>query len=139
MMMSCLSVLGSSAKNPGRFGWVIGTSRSRSPRMIIVGATIFFGSVSGIFVLRSRRIPFGAFAPHCAVSLIHASTTMASVAGDSNRPRAFSGDRKSTRLNSSHTVISTLSLHDALPIYWHQPIEVAEDDHRRSDDLLWVR
>src|SRR5438034_1301684 len=25
-------------------------------------------------------------------------------------------DRKSTRLNSSHTVISTLSLHDALPI-----------------------
>src|SRR5476649_978810 len=27
------------------------------------------------------------------------------------------GDRKSTRLNSSHTVIYTLSLHDALPIY----------------------
>src|SRR5476649_139984 len=26
-------------------------------------------------------------------------------------------DRKSTRLNSSHTEISTLSLHDALPIY----------------------
>src|SRR5476649_2051146 len=26
-------------------------------------------------------------------------------------------DRKSTRLNSSHTVIYTLSLHDALPIY----------------------
>src|SRR5438034_1196358 len=26
-------------------------------------------------------------------------------------------DRKSTRLNSSHTVISTLSLHDALPIW----------------------
>src|SRR5262252_5571602 len=26
------------------------------------------------------------------------------------------GDRKSTRLNSSHTVIYTLSLHDALPI-----------------------
>src|SRR3989454_5914694 len=46
MMMSCLSVLGSSAKNPGRFGWVIGVSRSRSPRMIIVGAAIFFGSVS---------------------------------------------------------------------------------------------
>src|SRR5215204_1456087 len=32
-------------------------------------------------------------------------------------------DRKSTRLNSSHTVIYTLSLHDALPIYAdpHQP------------------
>src|ERR1044072_4648608 len=30
----------------------------------------------------------------------------------------FSGvDRKSTRLNSSHTDIYTLSLHDALPIY----------------------
>src|SRR5476649_1403158 len=28
-----------------------------------------------------------------------------------------SGDRKSTRLNSSHTVIYTLSLHDALPIF----------------------
>src|SRR5882672_2702217 len=30
---------------------------------------------------------------------------------------ASSRDRKSTRLNSSHTVIYTLSLHDALPIY----------------------
>src|SRR5882672_3801194 len=30
----------------------------------------------------------------------------------------FSRDRKSTRLNSSHTVIYTLSLHDALPIFW---------------------
>src|SRR5882672_1143707 len=28
-----------------------------------------------------------------------------------------STDRKSTRLNSSHTVIYTLSLHDALPIF----------------------
>src|SRR5262252_6894170 len=28
-----------------------------------------------------------------------------------------SQDRKSTRLNSSHTVIYTLSLHDALPIF----------------------
>src|SRR5882672_3860371 len=27
-------------------------------------------------------------------------------------------DRKSTRLNSSHTVIYTLSLHDALPIWF---------------------
>src|SRR5262252_8682508 len=30
----------------------------------------------------------------------------------------WSPDRKSTRLNSSHTVIYTLSLHDALPIYF---------------------
>src|SRR5215204_4202333 len=29
-------------------------------------------------------------------------------------------DRKSTRLNSSHTVIYTLSLHDALPISLHR-------------------
>src|SRR5882672_567752 len=29
----------------------------------------------------------------------------------------MSTDRKSTRLNSSHTVIYTLSLHDALPIF----------------------
>src|SRR5438034_669684 len=29
---------------------------------------------------------------------------------------AYGKDRKSTRLNSSHTVIYTLSLHDALPI-----------------------
>src|SRR5476649_873172 len=32
--------------------------------------------------------------------------------------RAPSEDRKSTRLNSSHTVIYTLSLHDALPIFY---------------------
>src|SRR5476649_2816144 len=31
--------------------------------------------------------------------------------------KADSADRKSTRLNSSHTVIYTLSLHDALPIF----------------------
>src|SRR5882672_627340 len=30
---------------------------------------------------------------------------------------SWTPDRKSTRLNSSHTVIYTLSLHDALPIY----------------------
>src|SRR5476649_817594 len=32
-------------------------------------------------------------------------------------------DRKSTRLNSSHTVIYTLSLHDALPILGNQKAE----------------
>src|SRR5476649_2440765 len=32
-------------------------------------------------------------------------------------PLSSMRDRKSTRLNSSHTVIYTLSLHDALPIY----------------------
>src|SRR5882672_10577578 len=34
-------------------------------------------------------------------------------------------DRKSTRLNSSHTEIYTLSLHDALPIYGNGKIHVA--------------
>src|SRR5260221_711715 len=32
-------------------------------------------------------------------------------------------DRKSTRLNSSHTEIYTLSLHDALPIWWAKEID----------------
>src|SRR5476649_790545 len=38
------------------------------------------------------------------------------------KPRkTASRDRKSTRLNSSHTVIYTLSLHDALPISLAHP------------------
>src|SRR5882672_9958919 len=36
-------------------------------------------------------------------------------------PWLATGDRKSTRLNSSHTVIYTLSLHDALPISIRRP------------------
>src|SRR5476649_1522679 len=36
---------------------------------------------------------------------------------DARRYRMTFRDRKSTRLNSSHTVIYTLSLHDALPIF----------------------
>src|ERR671927_332311 len=35
-------------------------------------------------------------------------------------PAAVARDRKSTRLNSSHTEIYTLSLHDALPILTHE-------------------
>src|SRR5476649_1144147 len=35
----------------------------------------------------------------------------------SNTASSATADRKSTRLNSSHTEIYTLSLHDALPIY----------------------
>src|ERR1035437_6273239 len=35
------------------------------------------------------------------------------------KARTLRGDRKSTRLNSSHAEIYTLSLHDALPIYEH--------------------
>src|SRR5476649_1832792 len=43
---------------------------------------------------------------------------MRSVSGIRDAPR----DRKSTRLNSSHTVIYTLSLHDALPISHHDAL-----------------
>src|SRR5476649_220860 len=39
-------------------------------------------------------------------------------------------DRKSTRLNSSHTEIYTLSLHDALPIYACQPVEIGLGDNK---------
>src|SRR5882672_3568961 len=48
---------------------------------------------------------------------------------------AASRDRKSTRLNSSHTEIYTLSLHDALPIYHRQRAEVVQDV-LGSDGLL---
>src|SRR5476649_245380 len=46
-------------------------------------------------------------------------------------PTISSRDRKSTRLNSSHTVIYTLSLHDALPIY----VRTAFNDDRTV--ALW--
>src|SRR5579875_243585 len=42
--------------------------------------------------------------------------------------RFTGGDRKSTRLNSSHTVIYTLSLHDALPISLMVPSTVLITD-----------
>src|SRR5215211_5903904 len=43
-------------------------------------------------------------------------------------------DRKSTRLNSSHTVIYTLSLHDALPIWRPHGADAARipEAHRRA-------
>src|SRR5476649_2260921 len=44
----------------------------------------------------------------------HSPTSSTSGSG-LTKPRR--SDRKSTRLNSSHTVIYTLSLHDALPIF----------------------
>src|SRR5476649_2059455 len=46
----------------------------------------------------------------------------------SNYRPQFYTDRKSTRLNSSHTEIYTLSLHDALPIYGY----VAQEVHGRG-------
>src|SRR4030095_2032762 len=51
----------------------------------------------------------------CATGLaqtLPAGFTTSIIGSDWNLP-----DRKSTRLNSSHTEISTLPLHDALPIF----------------------
>src|ERR1044072_1907983 len=45
--------------------------------------------------------------------------------------RPVQPDRKSTRLNSSHTEIYTLSLHDALPIY--------DFNHNNDSPLCGVR
>src|SRR5882672_5588267 len=44
-------------------------------------------------------------------------------------------DRKSTRLNSSHTVIYTLSLHDALPISTHRRFPSASRRSGRASAL----
>src|SRR5260221_251267 len=48
------------------------------------------------------------------------SGSTVTVPGGTSPQSAMRVDRKSTRLNSSHTEIYTLSLHDALPI-WHPP------------------
>src|SRR5476649_2066179 len=58
------------------------------------------------------------------------------ITGSTSLP-VMSRDRKSTRLNSSHTVIYTLSLHDALPIYGVGDVHfhtVVVGDH--VDDIL---
>src|SRR5476649_1447167 len=47
-------------------------------------------------------------------------------------------DRKSTRLNSSHTEIYTLSLHDALPI-WPAPLTQPRPLHRATRSSAVVR
>src|SRR5882672_10317870 len=54
-----------------------------------------------------------------------------SVAAAQSGPDKYNTDRKSTRLNSSHTVIYTLSLHDALPICL-----LARIGHARVGDAL---
>src|SRR5476649_275234 len=45
-------------------------------------------------------------------------------------------DRKSTRLNSSHTEIYTLSLHDALPILGQGDHAINASGHQTSDTLV---
>src|SRR5947207_3417269 len=54
------------------------------------------------------------------------------------RPSAPGPDRKSTRLNSIHTVISTLSLHDALPIYARARNNLVMVDKVEAPDDLTV-
>src|SRR5476649_1314204 len=46
-------------------------------------------------------------------------------------------DRKSTRLNSSHTVIYTLSLHDALPIFFLLLGGAAGQRIKNAEVVLW--
>src|ERR671927_415604 len=58
--------------------------------------------------------------PLCADDASSTAPTTRSGSG-----RVVGADRKSTRLNSSHTEIYTLSLHDALPIYAAGPQVVA--------------
>src|ERR1035437_9508950 len=48
-------------------------------------------------------------------------------------PNTTMVDRKSTRLNSSHADIYTLSLHDALPIWHREVLRDAEDAHAAGD------
>src|SRR5438034_701285 len=67
---------------------------------------------------RQRRLA----RPRCALSTARRkhrlpSCARAKTALLSGLTSAGTSDRKSTRLNSSHTVIYPLSLHDALPIY----------------------
>src|SRR6202012_677880 len=52
------------------------------------------------------------------------------------REIAFSQDRKSTRLNSSHTEIYTLSLPDALPIFKQVPDTWSERKLTEGDYTL---
>src|SRR5579875_2618998 len=83
---------------------------------------------------------------------IHVSNTML-ICTECGRPTRVGQDRKSTRLNSSHTEIYTLSLHDALPIsepddpgrhyregYAYPCLQHYADLHRvRSADTCWPR
>src|SRR5471032_1694709 len=54
----------------------------------------------------------------------------------SNWPRnsSTSSDRKSTRLNSSHITIYTLSLHDALPICSYRLLRIQREVQRLMKD-----
>src|SRR5882672_9665886 len=61
------------------------------------------------------------------------------ISGRISPPSTAALDRKSTRLNSSHTVIYTLSLHDALPIYSLVVDEEFIDDAHPVEHRLGLR
>src|SRR5476649_534952 len=72
-------------------------------------------------------------------SLSFSALMISSVAGSTFRiasSRTACADRKSTRLNSSHTEIYTLSLHDALPIYGRLQAHFRLAVFQRLDDFL---
>src|SRR4029453_2459068 len=79
--------------------------------------------VSGIKALGEPAVDRGQHIMGCGTfALLLPQSTQAHGGTQFERLRLLAaGDRKSTRLNSSHTEISTLSLHDALPI-WGQHI-----------------
>src|SRR5882672_5250024 len=82
---------------------------------------------------------------HSTSATSGASTTSVMVYFLSSEPESLTdeveADRKSTRLNSSHTVIYTLSLHDALPIWLVEPFDVRDFGgfHYVSHGLLPVQ
>src|SRR3712207_902215 len=69
-----------------------------------------------LYILKSDRSEIIAPAPPGTAGLRTVVSSNSLVSGFNEYPRSSPGDRKSTRLNSSHADIYTLSLHDALPI-----------------------
>src|SRR5882672_11133124 len=65
----------------------------------------------------SATIPSSAKTSSMVIAWVSSEVTTSTRAPATSRRRSAEIDRKSTRLNSSHTEIYTLSLHDALPIY----------------------
>src|SRR5947207_2352481 len=62
--------------------------------------------------------------PECPLSIPVVLTRIDALPAHRLVQKRRNTDRKSTRLNSSHTVIYTLSLHDALPILFWAPEEM---------------
>src|SRR5688500_18808021 len=90
----------------------------------VVGAERVLGGLCFIAVTRSAPGELTGFHTPGSVTLGEFGRTLTPRARDIAARFAAAGDRKSTRLNSSHLVISyavaavyALSLHDALPIF----------------------